>query len=289
MPSQVRVSWNTRLGDISEDEIKKRLKYFSLVSKFKTDIGIDFLCELVEDDVPSQKYFFVQAKGTQQHFDKSWGTSIKKRTVINWLNQPHTVFLIVYDEVNKNCYWMSIIEQYSKSWIKRIGTSSEKIYIKMDNSHILEDGKNKNDEFIRKIKEDSFIVGLSRGHPELLGEGYVRTIPLVSLSRDVMLNLKESIRINATYLIYDYLLKKNLKDAYSLCEFLTRFDQSHYNQFELFGDLNGILGNKSKARKSYKQAIEICKRDKKWDIRKAPSDPSIQEIIARIEKKIENL
>jgi len=170
-----------------------------------------------------------------------------------------------------------------------MGTSSETIYIKVDKSHALEDGRNKNDEFIRRIKEDSFIVGLSRGHPELLGEGYVRTIPLVSLSRDVMLNLKESIRINVTYLIYDYLLKKNLKDAYSLCEFLTRFDQSHYNQFELFGDLNRILGNKSKARESYKQAIEICKRDKKWDIRKAPSDPFIQEIIARIEKKIESL
>jgi len=288
MPSQVKVSWNTRLGDISEDEIRKRLRYFSLVTKVKTDIGIDFLCELMKDDVPSQKYFFVQAKGTQ-HFDESWGTSIKKRTVINWLNQPHPVFLVVYDEVNKDCYWMSVIEQFTKSWSKRIGTSSETIYIKIDKSHILEDGQNKNDEFIGRIKEDSFFVGLSRGHPQLLGEGYVRKIPIVSLSKGVMLNLKESIRISALFLIYHYLLNKNLKDAYLLCEFLTKLDQSHYNQFELFGHLNRMLGNKSKARESFKKAIEICEGDKKWDIRKAPSDPSIQEIIASLKKAIKSL
>jgi len=57
----------------------------------------------------------------------------------------------------------------------------------------------------------------------------------------------------------------------------------------MFGDLNILSGNKSRARESYKQAIEICRRDKKWDIKKAPSDPSIQDIIARIEKKIESL
>jgi len=70
---------------------------------------------------------------------------------------------------------------------------------------------------------------------------------------------------------------------------MCKFDKSHYNQFELFGHLNRILGNKSKARESFKQAIEICKRDKKWDIRKAPSDPSIQEIVASLEKAIKSL
>ena len=152
MPSSVKVPWEIRLGDVGEAEIKGRLSYFSVPTKFVRDVGIDFYCELLEEDSPLMP-FYVQAKGTE-HIDDNWGASVKKSTIIYWLQQPFPVFLVVYDENTENCYWMSI-EDYRYSLIQKIfETTSETIYLKIDKSHILEKGKGKNDEFIKKIKDD---------------------------------------------------------------------------------------------------------------------------------------
>lgn len=287
MPSKVKVPWRQRLGVIGESEIKKRLSYFSIPTKPELDVGIDFICELIEDDSPSSKYFFVQAKGTE-HFDDDWARSIKKSTVMYWLQQPFPIFLVVYDENSGNCYWMSI-EDNRNSLIEKMRTDSETIYVKMDRSHMLKKGKNKNDELIRKIREDMASVNLIRGHPQFIGEGYVKRRPIVYLSKGAIVNIKGNIRISMLYLITHYLLNNDIKNAYPLCEFLTIFDKSHYDHFVLFGSMNKILGKREEAKKSYEEAIKICKRDKRWDILKKPSDPSIEEIIASIKKEMESL
>ena len=287
MSSEVKVPWNQRLGVIGESEIKKRLSYFSIPTKPELDVGIDFICELLEDDFPLSKYFFVQAKGTE-HFDDNWGRSIKKSTVRYWLQQPFPIFLVVYDENSGNCYWMSI-EHNRKSLIEKMKSDSETIYIKMDRSRILEKGKNKNEGFIERIKEDIASVSLIRGHPQFIGEGYVKRRPIVYLSNGTILNVKGNIRVSMLYLITHYMLKNDIKSAYPLCEFLTKFDKSHYEHFVYFGQINKLLRKKEEAKKSFEEAIKICKRDKKWNILKKPSDPSIEEIIALIEKEIESL
>ena len=56
----------------------------------------------------------------------------------------------------------------------------------------------------------------------------------------------------------------DLKNAYICCEFLTKFDKSHYNHFVWFGQINALLGNRELAIKSYEKALEICESDKKW-------------------------
>jgi tetratricopeptide (TPR) repeat protein len=287
MPSKVKVPRSQRLAVISESEIKERLSYFSIPRKLDLDIGIDFSCELLEDDSPSSKYFFVQAKGTK-HFGKYWRRNIKKTTITYWLQQPSPVFLVVYEENSGNCYWLSV-EDNRKSLIEKMRTDSETIQIKIDRSHILEKGKNKNGEFIRKIEEDIASVNLIRGHPQFIGEGYVKRLPIVYLSKGAVVNIKGNIRTSMLYLINHYLLNKDIENAYLLCDFLTKFDKSHYDHFVLFGSINKFLGKREEAKKSFEEAIKICKRDKEWNMLKKPLDLSIEEIIALIEKEMESL
>jgi hypothetical protein len=42
LASGVKVPWETRLGDVAEAEIKSRLCYFSIQTKYERDVGIDF-------------------------------------------------------------------------------------------------------------------------------------------------------------------------------------------------------------------------------------------------------
>ena len=47
--------WSQRLGKKGENEIENRLLNFSIPTKISKDIGIDFTCELVENEIPLQK------------------------------------------------------------------------------------------------------------------------------------------------------------------------------------------------------------------------------------------
>src|SRR5262249_29228187 len=71
------------------------------------DFGIDFICELFEDDLPSGKHFAVQCKGTSQidehSADLRW--PVKVATVNYWLLQPMPVFLMLVDVQRKLTYW----------------------------------------------------------------------------------------------------------------------------------------------------------------------------------------
>jgi hypothetical protein len=238
--------------------------------------------------MPSGMYFFVQAKGTQ-HFDEHWGRSIEKKTIVYWVDQPFPVFLVVYDEVKRECYWMSILEHFNNVWNKQMGNNSKTIYVKMDRSNVLEEGEKQNSAFIRKINFDFAMINLIRGHPQLLGEGYVKRKPLFLLSKEVISNINYSVRSSIHYLIGHYLVAKDIKTATLLCDFLTKFDKTHYDHFVLMGRINAFLGNKSQAKQNFEEAIRICERDKNWDIKKSPRDPSVNEIIESIRKEIEGI
>lgn len=281
MTYNVKVPWETRLGDVGEAEIRSRLSYFSTATKYSRDVGIDFYCELLEDGSPSTP-FYVQAKGTD-HFDDNWGAGIKKSTIRYWLQQPFPVFLVVYDENTKICYWMSI-EDYRYDLIEKIfKTSSETIYLKMGKSHVLEKGKDKNGEFIRKIKEGLGSIELFRGRPLPKGEGYVKLVPDPPRSKIELLRIKENIRQSLySLLIYYFFVRGDLENAYLLGEFLTKFDKSHYTHFVWFGQINKALGKKAEAKKWFEEALRICEGDPNW-----PRE-SMKQIIARIKKDIES-
>jgi len=282
MPHNVKVPWETILGDVGELEIRKRLSYFSIPTKYTKDVGIDLYCELLEDGSPTIP-FYVQAKGTE-HFDDNWGAGVKKSTIIYWLLRPFPVFLILYDENAGNCYWMSI-EDYRYSLFRKISkTDSKTVYLKIEKSNILEKGKGKNDEFVKKIKEDLNSVRLFQGQPPFKGEGYVRLVPDPPRSDIELQRTRETLRAGLySLLIHYFFLRKDLKNAYLLGEFLTRFDKSHYNHFVWFGQINKALGKNLEAKRSFEKALRICEGDPNW-----PKD-SMKHIIARIRTEIDSL
>jgi len=281
MATYPEVTWETRLGDVGESAIRKRLSYFSTVTKTERDVGIDFLCELVVDNRPWAKYN-VQAKGTE-HFDDQWGSSIKKSTVTYWLKQEDPVYLIVYDDKDGNSYWMSI-EDYRYELFDRImksDTQSDAIYIRMDKSQILEDGKEKNEHLRRKILSDKYSIQMFYGHPEMLGTGYVRTTPPPPRNVHELIMTKETIRKSLYSVIFHYLGKNDVETAYLCCEFLTKFDKGHYNHFEWLGLLNLVLGKSIEAKNAFEEAIHIFEEDKNWP----PEDKELQ--IKRLKNEIE--
>jgi len=268
MTSNVKISWNQRLGRIGESEIRKRLSYFSNVGDYDTDVGIDFVCDLLRESSPSEPYY-VQAKGTQ-HFDSNWGQSIKKSTVFHWLTRLSPVYLIVYDEIEKECYWNSIEDKRYELIIK-MDSSNDTIYINVDKTNILKDGKNANNEFIKKIDEDYGSINLFYGRPVPLGRDYVKQLPGPPRSNLEFRNIKSNIRMSVSSLIQHYMRAEDWSNAIIYAEFMTKIDKSHYNHWVWFGRINVVLGNIEEARKSYEEALRICDRDKKWpreDMRK---------------------
>lgn len=275
-----KVPWTTRLGSIGESEVKTRLQYFSIPTKYELDVGIDFYCELLENDSPSTP-FYVQAKGTE-HFDPSWGAGIEKSTIGYWLERPFPVFLIVYDENEDRCYWMPVEDQ-RQSILERLKTSSATIYIRMDRAHVLEKGREANLTFVNKVKDDLISVEMWRGHAQFKGEDYVKTIPDAPRFTIELLRIKENLRMNMYSLVRYYFDTGDLDNAYNCCEFLVRFDRSHYNHFVWFAMVNQLLGRKGPAREYFGKALDICERDKTW-----PKE-SMDTLKGAIRKAVDNL
>lgn len=281
MPYKVKVPWETRLGDVGESEIKSRLSNFSTVTKFGRDVGIDFYCELLQDDTPLMP-FYIQAKATE-YFDDNWCAGVKKSTILYWLQQPFPVFLVLYDEKTGECYWMSIEDLRYDLLEKIFRTGANTLSISMDRLHTLREGRGKNDEFIKKIKEDRVSIELFSGRPLFKGEGYVRLIPDPPRSKIELRRIRENIRGGLYSLLTHHFFKQgNLKKAYLLGEFLTKFDKWHYNHFVWFGQINKALGDKEEAKKHFEMALRICEKDKNW-----PRE-SMKHIIDQIKKDIQS-
>lgn len=281
------IPWNQRLGMIGEKVIESRLAYFSSPMRPPIDVGIDYHCHLENNTPP---YFLVQAKGTQ-HFDEKWGRSLDRGTIEFWLSQQYPVYLIIYDEKEKKCYWLSI-EQRRKELIDKLKTGQATVYVTVDKSNTLEEGKNEN--LHEQIKKDSasirFIQNLIQGKPEFMGEGYVRTVPLIRLAKDIELNIYENIRMSIVYLAqHYYYLENDYQKAYFFCKFLADFDKSHYGHFVLLARICTSLGKKEEANNYYDEAIKICKRDTRWNSKKRPSDPTIEELISTINREKQNI
>jgi hypothetical protein len=261
MTMQPTVPWTTRLGTVGESEVRTRLAYFSNPTKYETDLGIDFYCELLENDSPSLP-FYVQAKGTE-HFDDKWGQSILKSTLVYWLQQPFPVFLLVYDEPRRVCYWMSI-ERQRYYLIERIFTTdATTIYLTMDRSNVIEQGRDRNQSFIQGIKEDTALVQLFRGQAVFRGDGYVKQVPPPPRTELELGRIKENVRAGLYSLVQYYSATQDLPSAKLLCEFLASFDTDHHLHFEWLGRINAVLGDRPAARANFWKAIEICQHDKK--------------------------
>ena len=153
----------------------------------------------------------------------------------------------------------------------------------MDRTHHLEQGKNKNQEFIQKIKDDRLSIALYVGQPMFKGEGYVKQLPDPPRNTEEFLRAKENVRIILYSLVISLVIKGNTEKALDYFKFLAKLDPTgHYNHFLWLGLLYLKSGNKKLAKKNLEQALWICKEDKIWPI-------VSKESIDKISKNIENL
>jgi hypothetical protein len=254
-------AWATKLGDIAEDRVSATLRYFCVVNKHHREFGIDFACERLESGA-QPLHFFVQAKGSRD-FDKSWSRSIRKQTVQYWLSQPHPVMLIVYDEKAKVSYWMSI-ESHRYQLLSQLGSTSQTIPITLDRSKVLIE-EDTNDEFLTQIKADQGSIMLWMGHPQPKGEGYLKQMPPPPRSPHELAKVEDNLRMIVYSLVRHYMDSYEWKTARHLCTFLTEHDRSHYNQFVMLAHIEEVLGDRAVALFSWKEALDICERDKKWE------------------------
>jgi len=273
--------WETQLGDIGETEIKSRLqRLFSTVTKIERDVGIDFYCELIINDIPAIP-FYVQAKSSQ-HFDSKHGRSIKRNIICYWLSKPNPVYVIFYDEPNDMCYWKSIEEDRYQLTEKIFKDDSKSTYVQFSTLNILERSNN-NQEFRKKLEEDYNSLSLFRGNPQFIGRSYVKKVPETPRTTDEYIRIKENARASLYSLIFHHIQTKEFNEAIKYSEVVAVFDNSHYNHFAWLGYLYKKKKEIEKARLNFKKAIDICKRDDKWEKK------SINEIIKRLESEINDL
>lgn len=284
MQSGPRVSVHRRLGSSAEAEVKARLSFFSIVSRPEPDVGIDFQCEILEEGQPSGESFGVQVRGTDS-LKKRPQVCIKKSTLQYWLRLKFPVYIVVFDKNNQQCYWMSFLRMLDRA-NEKMHTGNRTVCFDVDKTFILQKGED--EEFVSKVRYDILMMSLLRGRPEP-SRKYVRTFPIAYLSRQTIINNEENIRNSLNLLINHYLLTEDIERAYFLCDFLTQLDNSHYDHFYKFGQINKLLGKRMEAKKNFEEAIKICKGDKKWNLLKDAGIPPIEEIIDIIEDEIRKL
>lgn len=271
-----------RTGKGGEHEIASVLGYFANIMSPEHDVGFDFLCELLENNQPSGNFFWVQAKTTEK-FDENWTQRVDKKTITLWLKQFYPVFIILYEKSSDTVYWASV-EEKRKEWEPKLGDKRKTVEVLVDRSYKLQKN-NENLEFKKIVKRDIILANAVHGVPHMMGEGYVRSIPILQLSEVARRNIRHRIRLGFNYLIGDYWLRSNPEEAYNLGKLLASFDKHHYDHFLVLARLCHQLGLDDEARDNYDSAIEVCKRDEEWNKRKKPTDVSIEEIIASIEKE----
>lgn len=85
------------------------------------DLGIDFICEVMEDEYPTGVGFNAQCKGRDEVDDKNGllNVQVQVTTINYWLSQRIPTFLFVYDRQSENFFWCfpsAYIFSLNKEW-----------------------------------------------------------------------------------------------------------------------------------------------------------------------------
>ena len=270
-------------GRSGEHAVASILCTFSNIMVPEYDIGLDFYCELFENNSHSGR-FWVQVKTTYHFEGEFWGEYIDKDTVRLWLKQVVPVYILVFEQSTEQCYWISV-QEHRREWIQKLSDKNDNIQVIVDKKHVLQRNE-KNREFVEQIKHDFILIDAIQGNAHMIGDGYVQSIPILVLSEPAITNLRGKIRLGLDYLINDLIIKNNLQGAYTLLRLLAEFDRGHYDHFLVLARVCRALGKIGEARDNYNVAIGICKDDPNWNKLKRPEDVPIEEIIKGIEKEL---
>ncbi|HAC63834.1 MAG TPA: hypothetical protein DCF68_09920 [Cyanothece sp. UBA12306] len=88
------------------------------------DLGIDFICEIMQNEYPTGKLFNIQCKGKEKIKVKNnlIIVPIKVTTLNYWLLQTNPTFLIIADHQNSIFYWsfpQDFLRSLNKNWQKQ--------------------------------------------------------------------------------------------------------------------------------------------------------------------------
>ncbi len=254
------------------------------------EYSIDFYCRLIHKGKPMTP-FWVEVKSSKCIKD-NWKKPIDREMAIFWLNQLSPVFVVIYDIVKNVCYWVSV-EDNRESWSNKLENGAKTITLKIDKSKTLKNPNRSNFDFIRKIEKDTISVGITNGIPEVIsrvGKGVTPNyaffdFPNIELSENAKNNFRQKIRLSLNFLFRDAYTRKAWSEAYEIGKILTIFDKSHYDHFELLGDICALLRNYNEALNYYDIAIGMFRRDPNWDKNRVKGILSTSENIQRIEQK----
>jgi len=279
-------------GGVGESATETVLKSFAQVFRPLPlfEYSIDYYCRLKHKGKPLTP-FWVEVKSSKCVKD-NWKKSIKRETAIFWLNQLSPVFIVIYDVSNDFCYWVSV-EDNREAWSGKLENNAKTITLKVDRSQTLKKPNCSNIDFIRKIEKDTITVSITNGIPEVISRGGKGVtsgyaffdFPNIELSERAQNNFKQKIRFSLNFLVKDLYSRKNWSEAYRLCKILTDFDKSHYDHFELMGDICSQLGKPDEAIIYYDIAIDMFRKDPNWDKNRVEGILSTSENIQRIEQK----
>jgi hypothetical protein len=279
-------------GGVGESATETVLKSFAQVFRPVPllEYSIDYFCRLIHKGKPLTP-FWVEVKSSKCITD-IWKKSIGRETVIFWLNQLAPVFIVIYDVSKDICYWISV-EDNREVWSKKLENNAKTITLKVDKSQTLMKANCSNSDFIRKIEKDTISINVANGIPEVISKGgkgmtsgyAFFDFPNIELSERAKNNFQQKIRFSLNFLFRDAYSRKAWSKAYELGKILTIFDKSHYDHFELLGDICGLLGNRNEALIYYDIAIDMFRRDPNWDKNRVEGILSTSENIHRIEQK----
>ncbi|MBC5794867.1 DUF4365 domain-containing protein [Sphaerospermopsis sp. LEGE 00249] len=115
-----------RIGQSAADLLKSVFTKFCIVIPVpqELDLGIDFICEIMQEEYPTGKLFNIQCKGTEEAESKGSSISIPiEVTTLNyWLLQKNPTFLIFVDCQNYIFYWSfpkEFLTSLNKNWQKQ--------------------------------------------------------------------------------------------------------------------------------------------------------------------------
>lgn len=112
-----------KIGGIAADILSSVFRKFCNVIPVPQDkdLGIDFICEVMEGEYPTGKLFNIQCKGKEKAKEEGDAIAIpiQVKTLNYWLIQPNPTFLIVVDCQNRSFYWtfpQDFLSSLTKKW-----------------------------------------------------------------------------------------------------------------------------------------------------------------------------
>lgn len=112
-----------RIGQSAAELLKSVFTKFCIVIPIpqEVDLGIDFICEIMQEDHPTGKLFNIQCKGTEEAEVKGNSITfpIAVTTLNYWLIQKNPTFLIIVDCQNYIFYWSfpkDFLSSLNKNW-----------------------------------------------------------------------------------------------------------------------------------------------------------------------------